>query len=97
MYFLLSPDIKVVRGTKRDVCHSLLDGKVYYFELKYRNVFRDLLNKKSLEELTEEYDEEIIKEVKEYICANHIGHFTTNNNIYITTIKTNPIKKIKKI
>lgn len=94
MYFLLSPDIKVVRGTKRDVCHSLLDGKVYYFELKYRNVFRDLLNKKSLEELTEEYDEEIIKEVKEYICANHIGHFTTNNNIYITTIKTNPIKKV---
>lgn len=94
MYFLLSPDIKVIKGIKRDVCHSLLDGKIYYFELEHRNIFRDLLNKKSIEELMDSYDKKIIDEIKEYICINHIGNFTNNNNIYLPTIKRNPIKNV---
>lgn len=92
MYFLLNPDMKIVKGVKRDICHSLLDGKVHYFDSEYRNIFRDLLNKKSIEELSEYYDKELIDSIKDYLCKNYIGHFTSNSNIFVPTIRKNPSK-----
>lgn len=41
---LLNPDVYYEKGSKKDICYSLYNGKVYYFDDKYREVVKKLFD-----------------------------------------------------
>lgn len=41
---LLNPDVHYERGYKIDICYSLYDGQIYYFNNEYRHFVRKLLD-----------------------------------------------------
>lgn len=67
MYFTLNANMKMVAGINRYVCHSLLDGKIYFFDAIHKNIIAELLHKKSLAELKEKYDEKDIDNVQKFL------------------------------
>lgn len=92
MYFTLNANMKMVAGINRYVCHSLLDGKIYFFDAIHKNIIAELLHKKSLAELKEKYDEKDIDNVQKFLIEKHIGFFESSKTTYVSTIKKSPFK-----
>lgn len=91
MYFTLNANMKMVAGINRYVCHSLLDGKIYFFDAIHKNIIAELLHKKSLAELKEKYDEKDIDNVQKFLIEKHIGFFESSKTTYVSTIKKKPL------
>ena len=86
MFFILNPDMKIVKGSERDICHSLLDGKTYYFDGEYKRIIRLLLERKSVEEIKRYEDNQLVEKVKKFLLDKHIGIFDEKNDVYVKTI-----------
>lgn len=86
MFFILNPNIKIIKGIQRDVCHSLLDGKTYYFDNEYKDIVRMLVDRESIQEIKKQFDNRLVDEVKTFLVDKHIGIFDEKNNVYIPTI-----------
>lgn len=87
MFFRLYPDIKCIVGNKKILCHSLMDGKVYYFEDEYKIILDLLLQNQNTTEIYKEHDEKICEELFEYVKNHKIGQFYDSDSIYSPNIK----------
>ena len=86
MFFILNPNMKIIKGIQRDVCHSLLDGNTYYFDNEYKDIVRMLVDRESIQEIKKQFDNRLVDEVKTFLVDKHIGIFDEKNNVYIPTI-----------
>lgn len=87
MYLNLNSDMKFVKGEKRSIIHSLLNGRVFYFEKEYKLIIEELLDGASLKKVELVHGTDKLKEIMKYIEDNTIGNFFKENNVFNPTIK----------
>lgn len=95
MYFVTNSDIKIIQGKKRDIIHSLIDGKVYYFEGENRVVLRQLLEGMAWENVDGSRLDK--NELMSFLENNEIGRFYESRKIYNPLIRKNVIKLANQI
>ena len=87
MFFKLNIDKKLIKGKKKDLVYSLMDGTCFYFEKKYKEMLELLETGMDEKDLENKYEKTDIKKFKKYVHENKIGQFYEVNSIYSPTMR----------